>query len=1146
MNQQNDVIMNNPYKELSPYLESDASRFKGRTSEIEEMYESFDRNEYLVCHADSGEGKSSIIEAGLIPKMKSNCYYPIRIIFNSDKHFKNNSINYDDVICRIIDEEIVKFSENKSFVVNKVYPNRLTNSDEQELQEWEKELIENNAWLKLRYTRITIDNLLYTPVLIFDQFEEVFTNPFSQEWTDRFFAWLQELSTDLCPQRIVTKIEKHVGENVFPEISTHKYFKSIFSLRSEYVGKLDYWGMQRHYIPLLKNNRYLLRPLTIKGAKEVITGQEGYDGLNDVSDDIVELLRKLQKGKNCVESDSSDLPCIPALLLSIVCSRAYNMSTDERSEFIRSLNADNDDEKEAAIYSLIESFYEKAISECEIPSGDMAIIEDVLVNSEGNRQRVSSHADSLKSIGFSDQYLKKLDKARLIRVIPEYNREEESIELVHDALCPVILKKKEMRFEDALKKHEEHRVWEQKRKMRKLLWVTFFTIIVSFAVVSIVLYQKHKVEEANKNLMIMRGRVVSEKALQILHEGNASMAANLMLEILPVENNKLPYLPEYESVIYEIYDTLIHSKWVPIETKGHYGEIMCSVFSSDGNLLVTGSNDKTARVWNAQTGREYESLRMMHTTMVNNIAISPDNKHIVTQTLYSDSLFLWNINGKKARQKCFIGLGESPCFFDNRSIGFKHVKKDEKYNLLIVDGFSFCNIYSNEIDSIVGYHSVYISNNKKNIVVITENTDTLNNKDVGYLMEVECPAGNTQFQIPNIHLIEAKFSPKNKYFAIRSNNRLDIIDLSDFSVCKTLLDDDLYDFVFSNDERFILYITLNNNNNTLRFWDINEGVVANTILFPWQINSLCVSSQDIVFGGGNNGIGRFWKNIEHSNEVTSNPTIYDCGDIRFFNNGDVFLIKENLIDKKMDNDSCFLFCRLSICNTEIFMNNKIVAVSTYDPSYRDGSSEHGSFITPMYDLNGNQLCLIPYQSLALANNNPWVITNEKEIFDYYNNRVVLSLKGHYNNLTCGSFMRNDSVAVTGSYDHTVRFWNVKTGVEVVEKRITLNEGVKNLTLNEKNGLIFICDEQNIIYVCDLEHGNVIKTIQLSGSCEYMLYDDTESILRCLVERIFVYPEWNGTYDILQYKIPSKNKVIDELLKYKYNLSLEERRKYCLE
>lgn len=437
--------MNNPYKELSPYIESDAFRFKGRSSEIEEMYESFDRNEYFVCHADSGEGKSSIIEAGLIPKMKANSYFPIRIIFNSDEHFKNTDIDFDEVICGIIEKEIAMLRENNTIVINMVYPNKLTNCDEQELLGWEQELIRNNAWLKLRYMRITIDNLLYTPVLIFDQFEEVFTNPQSQEWTDKFFTWLQELSTDLCPQRIVKAIEKHVDENDFPEISTKKYYKAIFSLRSEYVGKLDYWGLQRHYIPMLKNNRYLLRPLTIKGAKEVITQQEGYDGLNAIADDIVDMLRKLQRGKNYVTSNASELPCIPALLLSIVCSKAFEMTPEERSSFIQNLAAEKDEEKELAIYAMIADFYDKAVSKCGIPSGDMAIIEDVLVNNEGNRQRVSSHADALKAIGFSNKYLKKLEKSRLIRVIPEYNRDEDCVELVHDALCPVILKKKEQR-----------------------------------------------------------------------------------------------------------------------------------------------------------------------------------------------------------------------------------------------------------------------------------------------------------------------------------------------------------------------------------------------------------------------------------------------------------------------------------------------------------------------------------------------------------------------------------------------------------------------------------------------------------------------------------------------------------------------------
>ena len=434
--------------------------------------------------------------------MKANCYFPVRIVFKSDEHFKNSIIDFDAVICRIIDEEIGKLIENQSIVVNKIYPNRLTNSDEEELQEWEKELIENNAWLKLRYTRITIDNLLYTPVLIFDQFEEVFTNPISQEWTDRFFTWLQELSTDLCPKRIITEVEKHIGEFDFPEISTHKYFKVILSLRSEYVGKLDYWGMQRHYIPLLKNNRYLLRPLTINGAKEVITGQEGYDGLDDATDDIVDMLRKLQKGKNYVESDTSDLPCIPALLLSIVCSRAFNMSLEERSEFIQSLVANNDDEKEAAIYALIAGFYEKAISECDIPSGDMAIIEGVLVNSEGSRQRVSSHADALKSIDFSNKYLRILEKSRLIRVIPEYNRDEDSVELVHDTLCPVILKKKEQRIKEIENEVKLETEKAEKLKNQREEFIASFVTIPLAVVMSIFLYRLFHSKELVYNLSL--------------------------------------------------------------------------------------------------------------------------------------------------------------------------------------------------------------------------------------------------------------------------------------------------------------------------------------------------------------------------------------------------------------------------------------------------------------------------------------------------------------------------------------------------------------------------------------------------------------------------------------------------------------------
>lgn len=621
--------MNNPYKELSPYIESDAHSFKGRSLEISEMYESFDRHEYLVCHADSGEGKSSIIEAGLIPKMKANCYLPVRVIFKSDEHFKNKDVDFDNVICGIINNEIEKLRGNESLSVDVVYPKRLTNSDERELADWEQKVIDSYAWLRLRYARITVDNLIYTPVLIFDQFEEVFTNPQSQEWTDKFFAWLQELSMDLCPQRIINELEKCVSDDAFPEIETQKHFKAIFSLRSEYVGKLDYWGLQRHYIPLLKNNRYLLRPLTIKGAKEVITQQDGYDGLNAVADEIIDILRKQQRGKNYVIDEKSELPCIPALFLSIICSKTFSMSEEGRMAFMHKLVAEKDEDKETAINSLIESFYEKAVAECGIPSKDMGIIEDVLVNNEGSRQRVSSHADALKAIDFSTKYMEILKNARLIRVIPEYNREDDSVEFVHDALCPIIARRKEQRLAEDAKRREEEKLREQRGKRNRLVASALVALLLVSGIAFWLYGKNQQTWEANRRLKESTARLISEKAIALAEAGDSYLARLLLLKVLPKNLEQpfdYPYVPEAEGALRFVAQ---HSDAILI---GHTSSVQSASFSPNSKRIVSASDDKTIRIWDAETGQQIGQPLEGHTLSVNSASFSPDGKRILSSS----------------------------------------------------------------------------------------------------------------------------------------------------------------------------------------------------------------------------------------------------------------------------------------------------------------------------------------------------------------------------------------------------------------------------------------------------------------------------------------------------------------------------------
>src|SRR5262249_29906114 len=55
--------------------------------------------------------------------------------------------------------------------------------------------------------------------------------------------------------------------------------------------------------------------------------------------------------------------------------------------------------------------------------------------------------------------------------------------------------------------------------------------------------------------------------------------------------------------------------------EGHNGPITCLAFLPDGKSIVTGSSDKTIRVWNVQTGEEV--LRLTETMPVGSISVSP-------------------------------------------------------------------------------------------------------------------------------------------------------------------------------------------------------------------------------------------------------------------------------------------------------------------------------------------------------------------------------------------------------------------------------------------------------------------------------------------------------------------------------------------
>src|SRR5262249_1254111 len=66
-----------------------------------------------------------------------------------------------------------------------------------------------------------------------------------------------------------------------------------------------------------------------------------------------------------------------------------------------------------------------------------------------------------------------------------------------------------------------------------------------------------------------------------------------------------------------------------VTLKGDAGAVHSVAFSADGQRLVSGSYDRTVKVWDAQTGQETLTLKG-HTNYVLSVAFSPDGKRIAS------------------------------------------------------------------------------------------------------------------------------------------------------------------------------------------------------------------------------------------------------------------------------------------------------------------------------------------------------------------------------------------------------------------------------------------------------------------------------------------------------------------------------------
>jgi hypothetical protein len=415
----------NPWLGLASFTEETRAYFYGREDEVAELARRVQRKLLTVLFGQSGLGKTSILRAGLVPRLRGQGYCPVYVRVDYARDAPEPAEQIKQAIARTA-----------------------TRSGE-----WTQVGVAaegESLWEFLHHRddvlRDESGNTL-TALLIFDQFEEIFTLAQSDEFgrarAARFIADLADLVENRAPKSLEAKLDADDSMAERFDFARSDY-RVLIALREDYLAPLE--GLKAT-MPSITQNRLRLAPMT--GSQALTAVMRPGKGL--VSEEVAAaIVRFVAGGAELANAE------VEPSLLSLICRELNDARiAQERDEISLDLLA-------GSHASILSNFYERALA--DQPAAVRRIIEDQLLTASGFRENIAEErlVSELTAAGAAPDTLAVLVNRRLLRI--EERLDVRRVELTHDVLCGVVKNSRDQRHEREAREATDRLLAEQRER----------------------------------------------------------------------------------------------------------------------------------------------------------------------------------------------------------------------------------------------------------------------------------------------------------------------------------------------------------------------------------------------------------------------------------------------------------------------------------------------------------------------------------------------------------------------------------------------------------------------------------------------------------------------------------------------------------